>query len=153
MTLYCADILSSLGDIMICSLEYLVIILSESIASLIPTYSGGLTILLCSFLSDTCNHVFGTICGYKLPSTDTLRQSFSMGYCMTRGLCRIQLQSSYFTCLLVIVCPCLKKQNVPSLVALRFYMSAPYLRTAVFCSTSNTSENLHNDFLELGFSR
>ena len=53
------------GGEILCKVESLVmILLFASLASLSTPYSGGLTIILCSSLTDNRNKKFGTNCGY-----------------------------------------------------------------------------------------
>ena len=42
----------------------MMVLLSTSLASLSPTSYGVINILLCSYLTDTCNYNLGTNCGY-----------------------------------------------------------------------------------------
>ena len=60
--------------------ESLIMILSSlSLASLSPPSSIGLTMLLFSSLTDTCNNTFGTNYGVVCPSTVILMQLLALG--------------------------------------------------------------------------
>ena len=56
------------------------ILSSAYIDSFRPPYSGGLTMLLCSYLTDTYNKNFGTNYGTSWPYIDSLIQSLDIGY-------------------------------------------------------------------------
>ena len=67
ISLYWSVILLSCGGNVLYKVESLMMMLSSaSITSLRPNYSGGLTMLLCSSLTDNCNNNFGTNCGISL---------------------------------------------------------------------------------------
>ena len=69
----------------------MMILFSAYLASLSPPSSGGLTILLCSSLTNTWNDNLRTNCGSTWPSMDKLIQSLGIGDTTNWGCCIIQL--------------------------------------------------------------
>ena len=64
ITLHWEVILLSWGGNMLCKVESLMMMLySESLESLSIPSSGGINIILCGSLTDTCTTNFGTNCG------------------------------------------------------------------------------------------
>ena len=73
-------------------IESLMIMLSSAYLDwVVPSYSGGIIMLLCSSLTDTFNNKFVTNCGTSWPSIFNLRQSLSIGDWKTWGCRRIHL--------------------------------------------------------------
>ena len=65
---------------MLRNVESLVMMLSSAyLFYFSPLSSGGLIMILCSYLTDTCNKHFGTNCGPAFPSIDHLRQFLAIG--------------------------------------------------------------------------
>ena len=90
ITLYHADIfLGWCGKILRSIESLMMILLSASLASLIPLPSDGITIILWSYCTYTYDKTVGTKCVSELPLIETLRQSFAIGDCTTWGCCRI----------------------------------------------------------------
>ena len=88
--LYWSDILFSWGDIILCSVESLMmILLSVSLAYLSLTSYGGIIIPLLSSQTETCNNSFVTSCVSAWPPIDNFRQSFDIGDSTTWGCCII----------------------------------------------------------------
>ena len=77
--------------IILCSLESIMTILFHFyLASIISPSSGGLTMILWSSHTDTCNKLFGTIYFSDWPSIETQRISFTIDECTTWVWWRIQ---------------------------------------------------------------
>ena len=84
IALYWEVIFLSWGGDILRKVEAMIMILSSlSLDYLIPPYTGVLTMLLCSSLTNTFNNNFGTNCGSAWPSIDNLRQLLAIRYCTT----------------------------------------------------------------------
>ena len=118
----------------------MMISLSEYIVSLSPPSSGGLTILLWSYLADTSNNNFCTSCFLKILSMETKIQSFAIGDNTSWGCCKIQLWKDYLTCWLIFVWPwifeMIDHNKFPDMINLSFDVAAPIPHTEVFCLIS-----------------
>ena len=61
----------------------MIMLSSVSLAYFSPYYSGALSMILCSSLTDTLNKNFGTNCGSDFPSMDNFRESLDIEDCKT----------------------------------------------------------------------
>ena len=116
----------------------MIILFYFPLASLIQPYTGGIKMLLCTFLTDTWNNNLGTTYFSVLTSIGTFRCSFDIVDCKTYGWCITQYYTFLLNSSLILVCPLqfgiLDYSIFTIMIDLIFVLEAPNIQTAVFVS-------------------
>ena len=120
----------------------MMILFFSSLDYFMPPFYSWLTTLVWGSLTDTPNNSLGK--KIVLPSIDTFIQLFYIGDLTTWVWCRIQPYRNYFTCVLILIHPCLflivDHNEFTFMFEFHFVWEEPNWRTAVIYLTSNKSE-------------